>query len=384
MIEYVNSEERALVEVAREFARDRLRELDRQCDRDESSICVVLPQMAEMGFLSLRLPESVGGLGCNRLAYAAILHEIAYASPSACVTISVHNLVGEMLSRLGGERIQAEILPQMGQAESLGALAVSEADAGSDAASSATRAVKRGGQWLINGAKMWITNGVHGRWFVTLVQTRQIGDKHGLCMILVDGRQQGLERLKIEGKMGIRGSETVSLHLTDVRAPLDHLLGEEGSGLKQALMALNGGRIGVAAQATGIAEACLDEMVGYARQRVQFGQPIARFQAIQTMVADSASELAAAKALIARACTLAGDDDGFIAAAAKAKLYATEMACRVADRAVQVHGGTGYVNDTIVEKLYRDVRVTRIYEGTSEIQRVVITRELLPDSLIPG
>ena len=199
-------------------------------------------------------------------------------------------------------------------------------------------------------------------------------------MILVDGRQEGFERFEIKGKMGIRASDTFSLHLTDVRAPLDHLLDEQGSGLKLSLIALDGGRIGIASQSTGIAEACLDEMVAYAKQRVQFGRPIAKFQAIQKMVADSKVELEAAKLLLARACHLADSGQRFTSAAAQAKLYASEMAGRVADRAVQVHGGAGYVHDSRVEQLYRDARVTRIYEGTSEIQRIVIARGLLENN----
>ena len=377
MIEFLDSEDRILVEAAREFARGELLELDRRCDRDDGSICSALPQLADMGFMSLRLPKEYGGLGCPRIVYAAILHELAYASPSAAVTLSVHNMVGSMLLQFGSERVKAEILPHWGQAENHGSLAISEADAGSDPASCRCAAAIDGDHWLLNGSKMWITSGHHGRWFAILVQARDAGNELGLCMILVDGREQGFERIEIMGKMGIRASDTFSLHLSDVRAPLDHLLGEKGSGLKLALIALEGGRIAIAAQSTGIAQACLDEMISYAKQRIQFGQPIAKTQAIQGMIADSKVELEAAKALIARACAEADRGNRFTASAAKAKLYASETAGRVADRAVQVHGGSGYVNDSRVEQLYRDVRVTRIYEGTSEIQRLVIARELM-------
>lgn len=384
MIEYVDTEDHPLVEGAREYARDQLRDLDRRADTDESSICAALPAMAEMGFTALRLPEEAGGVACHYMTYAAILHEIAYASPSAAVTLSVHNMVAEMLWRFGSARVRAEIAPQMVSAEHLGSFAISEADAGSDPSACSTRADRDGDEWVVNGGKMWITNGVHGRWFVTLVQIQEIGDKSGLRMLLVDGNQEGFERIKITGKMGLRASETASLHLTDVRVPSDHLLCEEGTGLRLALVALNGGRIAIAAQSTGIAEACLDAMVSYARERVQFGRPIASFQAIQTMIADSVVELAAAKALIARACSLDNAHPDWVPAAAAAKLYASEMAGRVADRAVQVHGGTGYVNDSEVEKLYRDVRVTRIYEGTSEIQRLVLARYLLANDSETG
>lgn len=377
MIEFVSSEERALVEGARQFAREQLLELDRRCDRDEGSICSALPQMAEMGFLALRLPEQYHGLGCTLTVYAAILHELAYASPSAAVTLSVHNMVGDILLRFGSERVKSEILPGWGQAENHASFAISEADAGSDPSCCQCTAVCDSDHWIINGSKMWITSGQQGRWFAILVRTRNQNDEQGLSMILVDGQQKGFDRIEIKGKMGIRASDTFSLHLHNVHAPLDCLLGERNGGLKLALMALEGGRIGIAAQSTGIAEACLDEMISYAKHRVQFGRPIAKFQAIQNMIADSKTELQAAKLLIARACFDADKGGQFTAAAAQAKLYASEMAGRVADRAVQVHGGAGYVNDSRVEQLYRDVRVTRIYEGTSEIQRLVIAGELL-------
>jgi alkylation response protein AidB-like acyl-CoA dehydrogenase len=286
-------------------------------------------------------------------------------------------MVGDMLLRFGSERVKAEILPGWGQAENHGSFAISEADAGSDPSSCRCAAVKTGDDWVINGSKMWITSSRQGRWFAMLAQARDVGSEPELNMILVDGRQEGFELIEIKGKMGLRASETFSLHLSDVHAPLDHLLSTEGSGLKLALMALEGGRIAIAAQSTGIAEACLDEMVSYAKQRVQFGRPIAKFQAIQNMISDSKAELEAAKLLIARACFEAEKGGQFTPHAAKAKLYASEMAGRVADRAVQVHGGAGYVNDSRVEQLYRDARVTRIYQGTSEIQRIVIARDLL-------
>jgi alkylation response protein AidB-like acyl-CoA dehydrogenase len=377
LVDYLKQDERTLVEAVRSFAASNLLALDRACDQDESSVCQALPGIAELGLLNLLLPPEVDGLGCSRMTYAAIIHELAAASPAAAVTVAVHNMVGEMLWEHGSVRIRRHLLPQWGRPESLAAFAISEPDAGSDPSRSSTRALRQGDRWVLRGSKMWISNGLHGRWFVTLVQTRELGNKEGMCMILVDGAQDGVERIPIHGKMGIRGSETVSLHFTDAAAALDHLVGEDGAGLKLALGSLDGGRIGIAAQSTGIAEACLREMISYARQRQQFGQPIGRFQAIQQMVADSAVELEASKALIARACQAAEAGRPHTAPAARAKLYASETASRVADRAVQVHGGAGYVRDCRVEQLYRDARVTRIYEGTSEIQRLVIARDLL-------
>ncbi|MCG3136195.1 MAG: Acryloyl-CoA reductase (NADH) [Phycisphaerae bacterium] len=378
MLEYVHAEDRDLVLGARDFAREVLLEVDRRCDREESSICQqVLPKLAEMGFMNLLLPTVLGGLGCSYLTYAAIIHEISYASPSAAVTLCVHNMVGLMLHRFATPRVREELLPYWGRAENLGCFAISEAGAGSDPGASTTTAELRNQQWVINGSKMWITNGITGRWFVTLCQTRQLSDKKGLCMILVDGQQSGFDRLKISGKMGIRGSETVSLHLSNVIAPEDHLLDEPGTGLKVGLLALNGGRIGIAAQATGIATAALDDMNTYSQQRMQFGQPLNQFQAVQNLLADSMVELAAAQGLIARAAELHDRGELFTKEAAMAKLYASEMASRVTDRAVQIHGGSGYVNDYRAEQLYRDARVTRIYEGASEIMRLVIARELM-------
>jgi alkylation response protein AidB-like acyl-CoA dehydrogenase len=376
LLEYLQEDGRALAVAAREFARGELIDTDRRIDREEGTIFDVMDSMAEMGFMALVIPEDANGLGCSRITYASIIHELAYASPSAAVTLSVHNMVGKMLIDSASPRVRDALLPNWGRSENLSAFAISEADAGSDPAACCTTAVLEGDHWRINGSKMWISNGLNGRWFAVLAQAGELGDKSGLVMILVDGHQDGFERIKIQGKMGLRGSETVSLHLTDVMAPRDHVLGGPDGGLRQALTALNGGRIGIAAQSTGIAEACLDEMVAYARQRVQFRQPIARFQAIQSMISDSAVELAAAKLLIANACSGHGTS-----ASAGAKLFASEAAGRIADRAVQVHGGTGFVNDSRVEQLYRDVRVTRIYEGTSEIQRLVIGRDLITNGV---
>ena len=223
---------------------------------------------------------------------------------------------------------------------------------------------------------MWLTNGMTGRWLLTLVRLKDVPGRNGLCALLVDGHHAGVERDRIHGKMGIRGSETAVIHLTDVFVPVSHLIGERGQGLQVMLSGLNEGRIGIAAQSSGIAEACLTEMTAYAREREQFGQPIGKFQAVGNMIADSAMELEAAKLLIWQAAGRvdAGRPDPCISS--MAKLYASECANRIAYRAVQVFGGAGYVNECRVEQLYRDARVTSIYEGTSEVQRIVIAREL--------
>jgi alkylation response protein AidB-like acyl-CoA dehydrogenase len=223
---------------------------------------------------------------------------------------------------------------------------------------------------------MWVTNGMSARWFLTLVRLKDASSDEPWCTLMIDGAQQGVERSKISGKMGIRGSETAVVHLNDVFVPAEHLLGQRGQGLEVCLCGLNGGRIGIAAQATGIAEACLEEMIHYARTREQFGRPIGMFQAIGEMVAQSAVDLEAAKLLTWRAAAQADTGNLERTDSSMAKLFASECANRIAYRAVQVHGGTGYVNESRVEQLYRDARITSIYEGTSEIQRFVIAREL--------
>lgn len=373
----VSEDHQLLVEAARDFARGRLLDADRKCDVDESSICHMLPEMAEMGFMNLVLPEDLGGLDVGFVTYAHILQEISYASPSAGVTLSVHNMVGEVLERLATDSVKQNLLTQWGTPENFSAFAITEADSGSDPSMATTSAVKTDGGYKINGAKMWISNGVKARWFLTSVRTDPAKGKRGFSAILIDGNQEGFERLDIHGKMGLRGNDTIAIHMTDVFAPDEYLVGEEGKGLRAFLSGLNGGRIGIASQAAGISAACLDAMRDYASQRCQFNQPIADFQAIQNMIADSAVELEASRALIDHAAARA--DAGQISggASAKAKLYATEAANRIAYRAVQVHGATGYVNECRVEQLYRDARVTTLYEGTSEIQRIVIARELI-------
>ncbi len=366
----------ALIEATRDFAHNELLPLDRKCDEDESSVTQVLPRLSEMGLLSMLIPETLGGLGCTYSTYAAILHEISRYSPSTCVTIAVHSLVGMILYKAASEPCRTEWLSSWGAPESFAAFALSEAGAGSDAASVRATAVKVDGGYRVSGEKMWVTNGLSARWFLSLVRLQNAADDLGLCALLVDGNESGVERTVIHGKMGIRGSETAVINFTDVFVPDSHLIGNPGEGLAVFLASLNRGRLGIAGQATGIAEACLDEMVSYAKQREQFGRPIGSFQGVAAMVADSAVELEAAKSLVWRAvCKVdAGESDR--CASSMAKLYATEAANAIAYRAVQVHGGAGYVRECRVEQLYRDARVTTIYEGTSEIQRIVIAREL--------
>lgn len=381
----LSEDEALLVDTVRSFARAELLEADRRCDKDESSMYEMLPSVAEMGLMNLLVPEELGGLGCSKRVYAAIIEELAYASPSMAVMVSVHSMTGKIMDLFGQEEPRRAWLSDYGRAESLGAFAISEADAGSDVAAATTSAIKVDGGYRVNGSKMWITNGLHGRWFLVLVRTDpEKPGSAGLSALIVDGQEEGVERDAIHGKMGIRGSDTVVLHLNDVFVPDSYLLGKVGEGLEVCLGALDEGRIGIAAQALGIGQACCDEMVSYASQRVQFGQTIGRFQAIGNMIADTAVELEASRSLIDRAAWLVDQGSKSPKASAMAKLFASEAANRIAYRAVQVHGGSGYVKECRVEQLYRDARVTTIYEGTSEIQRHVIARELIRGGLEAG
>jgi alkylation response protein AidB-like acyl-CoA dehydrogenase len=377
MSSVISEDYRILIDNVRDYARGELLPKDRQWDRNESSCCEMLPQLGEMGLLGLRVPESDGGLACPMAPYGHILRELAYASPSVAVMISVHSMVCEIIKMYAAPEVRSRLLSQLASPGNLAAFAISEADAGSDPGSSRTRAERVEGGWRLNGSKMWVTNGINGRWFVVLARTGDTGSSKDLSMLLLDTEQPGVARTKIHGKMGIRGSETAEMGLDNVFVPADSLLGNPGDGLKIALSALDGGRIGIASQAIGIAQACIDEMVSYARQRRQFNQPIANFQAIQWMVADSATELAAAELLADQAAELKESGQPFTREASMAKLFASEAANRIAYRAVQVHGGSGFCNDFRVEQLYRDARITTIYEGTSEIQRVVIARGML-------
>jgi alkylation response protein AidB-like acyl-CoA dehydrogenase len=372
----LNEDQSMLIEATRDFARNELLPLDRQWDEDESTAATILPQLSEMGLLNLCLPEDVGGLACDYRTYASIIHEVAWASPSTAVTLSVHNMVGNVLAKCAAEPLRSEWLSGWGEPENFGAFALSEADAGSDAAAVRTSAVPTADGYVLNGEKMWITNGMHARWFLTAARIQGGDDDGKLITLVVDGQTEGIARDKIHGKMGIRGSETAVIGLSDVLVPHAHLIGEIGGGLVVMLSTLNEGRIGIAAQASGIAEACLDEMVSYAREREQFRRPIGKLQAVANMIADSALDLEAAKVLIWNAASKVDRGIKDKGSSSMAKLWATEAANRVAYRAVQVHGGTGYVRECRVEQLYRDARVTTIYEGTSEVQRIVIGRGL--------
>jgi alkylation response protein AidB-like acyl-CoA dehydrogenase len=372
----LSEDERALIRAVGKFARNELLPLDRAWDRGEGCVDDILPKLAAMGLMNLVVPTSEGGLGCAYHTYAAIIHELAVSSPATAVTIGVHTQVGDILERFAGESIHSEVLTHWGSADNFAAFCLSEAGAGSDASSARTTAVEVDGGFRITGEKMWVTNGLSARWFLTICKLDDAANKDRFCALLVERDSDGLAIDEIHGKMGIRGSKTAVVNFDNVFVATDRLIGGKDQGLEVALSSLGKSRVGIAAQASGISQACLTEMVSYAREREQFGQTIGKFQAVSNMIADSGVELEASKSLIWRAAV--GIDRGEFdrRATSMAKLYASEAANRIAYRAVQVHGGTGYVQECRVEQLYRDARITSIYEGTSEVQRIVIAREL--------
>ncbi len=366
-------------DMVRDFARKEIEPLARQMDEQESIPDQLFAKMCESGFFGLSFPEAYGGLGVDTVTYGLVVEELSRASAGVSIMVTVHNSVGSHpVAGFGSEEIKREVLPRMAAGE-IAAFCITEPGAGSDAASLATTAERRGDEYVLNGAKLFVTNGARGQFFVVLARTPGTTDHKSIHAFLIERGAEGLSVAKKEDKMGLRASDTVSLDLADVHVPVSRRLGAEGEGFKIAMAALDGGRIGVAFQALGIGRACLEESLRYAVVRQQFGKPLARQPVIQTMLADMGTELDAARLLALRAAWLKDSGKPFTKEAAMAKVFASEAAGRAADAALQIHGGYGYCREYAVERYYRDVRVTRIYEGTSEVQRLVIARRLLDE-----
>jgi hypothetical protein len=373
--------QRQIQELARDFARDNLAPHAARWDAEKRFPREVIRQLAELGFFGMLIPEEYDGLGLDTVTYLLALEEIAAGDGSAAISMGVHNsLPTQMLLRHGSEAQKTRWLKPMARGDMLGAFALSEAEAGSDAASLRAQAVPDGDGWVLNGAKAWVTNGATADVVLAMVRTDQDGDRRGargISAFIVPTDAPGYIVGKPEDKMGLRASNTTSVFFQDLRLPAVHLLGDEGKGFVYALQALDGGRLGVGAQACGIARAALEHAVAYAKQRQQFGRAIAEFQAIQFKLATMATELAAARALLHEAARRRDGGETDPVWASMAKLYAGEMVMRVTSEAVQVFGGYGYMRDYPVERLMRDAKVITVYEGTSEIQRVIIARALL-------
>jgi alkylation response protein AidB-like acyl-CoA dehydrogenase len=372
------NETQAMVrDTARAFAERVLRPRAAEFEANQKIPHEVLREMAGLGLMGVNIPAELGGAEAGAVAYSLAMSEIARGCASTAVTMAVTNMVGEVITQFGTPAQRERYVPRLANGELLaGSFALSEPEAGSDPGSMRTTATREGDRWVIRGAKQWITSGDFAGVFVVWARTGGPGTA-GISAFLVERGTPGLRVGRHEDKMGLRASSTVPLEFDECAVPEDALLGAENGGFRIAMMALDGGRIGIASQAIGIATAALEEGIAYARDRKQFGRPIADFQALQWMIADSRTELDAARLMVLRAAMMKEQRVPFSREAAMAKLYASERANLVCDRMVQIHGGYGYTREFPVERHLRDVRVTRIYEGTSEIQRTVIARHVL-------
>lgn len=365
--------------MARDFAKRELEPFAGKWDRDRIFPQVALKKMGDLGLMGMMLPAEYGGAGVGAVGYSLALQEIAYACASTAVTMSVTNLASDPILKFGNEEQKDRYLTPLARGEMLGAFAVTEPGAGSDPGGMKTRAEERNDHYLVNGSKLFITNGTYADVTILIARTGWEKANRGLSAYLLTRGTPGFKVGRAEDKMGLRASDTVELVFDDCRIPKENLLAKEGYGFRIAMTALDGGRIAIASQSLGIARACLQEAIGYARTRKQFGKNIGSFQAIQWMIADTAAEIEAANWLTLYAADRKDQGLPFTKEASMAKLFASEMANRAAYRAVQIHGGYGYMKEYKVERLYRDARVTTIYEGTSEIQRLVIAREFMQD-----
>ena len=376
----LTEEQREIQRVAREFAVAEIAPFSDQWDREQHFEESLVTKLGELGFLGMLLPEEFDGLGLDMLTYLVALEEIATVDASIAVAMSVHNsLPTQMILRWGTEEQKRRFLPPMARGELLGAFALSEPDAGSDAASLRTQATRDGNCWVLNGTKAWVSSGSHSGVILAMARTDQPTDRRGprgISAFIVTPDLPGFHVGKKEDKMGLRASPTVSLVFDNLRVPAANLLGQEGSGFIYAMQSLDNGRLGIAAQAIGIAEAALRLASHYAAERRQFGKPIKEFQAIQFKLADMATRVGAARALMHAAATAKDRGEHVTQFSAMSKLFASETAMWVTQEAIQIFGGYGYVTDYPVERLFRDAKVTEIYEGTSEVQKIVIAREL--------
>jgi alkylation response protein AidB-like acyl-CoA dehydrogenase len=375
-------EQLLILQLARDFAEERLRPTAEGRDVNEHSFDTdVHRELGELGFLGMLVPEEYDGLGLDLLTYLYVLEELAWGDPSVAVSVSVHNsLPVSVLARHGTEEQRERWLRPMGRGEMLGAFSLSEANAGTDAANLQAQAVREGDEWVLNGSKLWVTNGASADLVLTFVRTDTPEDRRGgrgIGGFFIPQETPGFNPGKKERKMGLRGSETVEISLDDVRLGDEYLIGDPGSGLGYALGSLEGGRLGIAAQAVGIGAAALEHGLDYASERSQFGSALKGFQGMQFKLADMSLRLEAARALLERAalaCMV--DDPRHQRLSSCAKLYASEMAMHVTREAVQIFGGYGYAREYPVERLFRDAKVTEIYEGVSEIHRVIIAQQL--------
>ena len=373
------TEEQILIQkTAREFADNEL--APGVVERDEKKIFPKegIKQMADLGFMGMMVEPKWGGGGMDSISYTIAMEEISRVEASSGVVMSVNNsLVCYLVEKFASDHLKEKYLKPLASGKKLGAFSLSEPQAGSDASNMRTFAKKDGDHYFISGTKNWVTNGINSDYVILFAVTEKGIGYNGVSCFIVEKGWDGFETGKPENKLGIRASDTCELYFDNVKVPAENLIGNEGEGFKIALATLDGGRIGIASQALGIAQASLNASVSYSNERIQFGKPISKNQAIQFKIADMGMEIEAARLLIRQAAWKKDQKQNYGHLASMAKVYASEVAMRASTQCVQIHGGFGYMRESGIERLMRDAKITQIYEGTSEIQRVVIARELL-------
>ena len=373
------TEEQILVKkTAREFADTEL--APGVVERDDKKIWPKegIKKMAELGFMGMMTNPKWNGEGMDTISYTIAMEEISRVEASASVVMSVNNsLVCYLLEKFASDHIKEKYLKPLASGDKLGAFSLSEPQSGSDASNMQTTAQKKGDHYLISGIKNWVTNGINSDYVILFAVTEKGVGHKGISCFIVEKGWDGFETGKPENKLGIRASDTCELYFDTVKVADENLIGKEGEGFKIALATLDGGRIGIAAQALGIAQASLNASVSYSKERIQFGKPISTYQAIQFKIADMTMEIEAARLLIRQAAWKKDQKQNYSHVASMAKVYASEVAMRASTQCVQIHGGFGFMRESGIERLMRDAKITQIYEGTSEIQRVVIARSVL-------
>ncbi|MAC16800.1 MAG: acyl-CoA dehydrogenase [Flavobacteriales bacterium] len=380
MILELNEEQRAVRHAARDFAQNVLKPGVIERDNEQRFPADEVRQLGELGFMGMMVDPKYGGSGMDTVSYVLAMEELSKIDASASVCVSVNNsLVCWGLEAYGTEEQKEKFLTPLATGEKIGAFCLSEPEAGSDATSQRTTAIDMGDHYLLNGTKNWITNGSSASTYLVMAQTDADKGHRGINCLVVERGMEGFIVGAKEDKMGIRGSDTHTLMFQDVKVPKANRIGDDGFGFKFAMKTLSGGRIGIAAQALGIASGALEFALAYSKEREAFGKEIHKHQAIAFKLADMATEVEAARMLCLKAAWLKDQGKDYDLASSMAKLYASEVAGRVTDQAVQIHGGYGYVKEYHVERLMRDSKITQIYEGTSEVQRIVISRAVLQD-----
>lgn len=374
----LNEEEQMLQQLVRDFAENEVKPQAAEIDRSGRFPSETIRKAAELGLTGISVPEKYGGAGLRSLATAIAIEEISRCCAATGVILSVNNsLVCDPVLKFGNDEQKERILRPLASGEKLGCFALTEPQAGSDASNLRTTAVPDGNDYIVNGEKVWITNAPNADWALVFCLTERKDKHHGITALMISRESPGLSVGKHEEKMGIRAAVSAALHLENCRVPVANRLGQEGDGFKVAMSTLDGGRIGIAAQAVGIAQGAYEAALNYAKQRTAFGNTISSFQAIQFMLSDMATEIEASRLLVYRAALAKDSGKRFSKEAAMAKLFASETAMKHTIKAVQIHGGYGYSTEFPVERAMRDAKITEIYEGTSEIQRLVIAHSIL-------